>query len=351
MNYESIKKILFKFDPETAHHMAEFFFELANLMPPVLKLLEKEFLVEDERLTQKLFGKEFKNPVGIAAGFDKNATMVRTLHALGFGYVEVGTVTPKPQIGNEKPRLFRYPKYESLQNAMGFNNDGAEVISQRLKRVYPASFPIGVNIGKNKDTPQERALEDYKYLIETFKNICDYLVINISSPNTPGLRDLQNERFVSELFDMATSLTTKPILLKIAPDMDIKSALKICSMAVDSGAAGIIANNTSTDYTLLKGALDFGGISGKVIKEKSYEFFKEIAKELYSKTVLISVGGIDSPQEAYRRIKAGASLIQIYTAFIYKGPSLVKDINISLIEYLKKDGFNHISEAVGADLR
>ncbi len=351
MEYERIKKILFHLDPETAHHIAETAFELAGFFPPLLKVLQKRYLVEDERLTQRLFGKEFKNPLGLAAGFDKNATMVPTLHALGFGHVEVGTVTPRPQEGNPKPRLFRHPKYEALQNAMGFNNEGAEVVKARLKRIYPASFPIGVNIGKNKTTPQEKALDDYRFLIETFKELADYLVINISSPNTPGLRDLQNESFIQELFAMAKERTDTPILLKIAPDMSLDQAVSLAKTAVEAGASGIIATNTSIDYSLIRGAKDFGGISGKPIAEKSFAIFQAVAKELFGQTILISVGGIDSAQEAYRRIRAGANLIQLYTAFIYGGPPLLRDINIGLLQLLQKDGFEHITQAVGADLR
>ncbi len=350
MSYDDIKKILFRFDPESAHHIAEMAFEMAGFCPPLLRWLEERYLVKDPILSQELLGTTFCNPLGLAAGFDKNATMTKTLHALGFCYVEVGTVTPKPQIGNPKPRLFRFPKYEALQNAMGFNNDGAKVIFERVKRIYPASFPLGVNIGKNKTTPQERALEDYASLIKTFHTICDYLVINISSPNTPGLRDLQNETFIKELFDMASELTTKPILLKIAPDMSPDQALRLVQSAVDAGAAGIIATNTSIDYTLLRGAKDFGGISGKVIKEKSFSLFKEIAKVFFKKTLLVSVGGIDSAQEAYRRILHGASLLQIYTAFIYGGPPLLRSINEELAKMLRNDGFTNISEAIGAKL-
>ncbi len=351
MDYQTIKRILFRFDPETAHHIAESAFELAGFSPPLLRALQRCYLVQDPRLHQRLFGKEFKNPLGIAAGFDKNATMAKMLHALGFGYVEVGTVTPKPQSGNPAPRLFRYPKYEALQNAMGFNNDGAAIIKARLKRIYPADFPIGVNIGKNKTTPQERALEDYRFLIEEFKDLADYLVVNISSPNTPNLRDLQNESFIKEIFAMAKELTTTPILLKIAPDMSTKQAITLCTSAIEAGADGIIATNTSTDYSLLKGAKSFGGISGRVIQQKSFAIFQAVAQELFGKTTLISVGGIDSAQEAYRRIRAGASLLQLYTAFIYGGPKLIHDINSGILALLEQEGFSHISEAIGADLR
>ncbi|NPA04107.1 MAG: quinone-dependent dihydroorotate dehydrogenase [Epsilonproteobacteria bacterium] len=348
MNYENLKKILFKLPPETAHNLAEVVLSSVAISPKLQQKLAKTYLVEDETLTQTFFNKKFKNPVGIGAGFDKNGKMVKALHALGFGFVEVGTVTPRPQIGNPRPRLFRFVKEESLQNAMGFNNDGATVVKERIKKVYPTDFPLGINIGKNKDTPLEESLKDYHFLIEEFQDISDYLVINISSPNTPQLRKLQNRSFIQELFSKKTDV---PILLKIAPDMEEKEAIDLCVSAIEAGASGIIATNTSTNYSLLPNPQPFGGISGRVLKEKSFKLFKAIAKELFGKTILISVGGIDSPYEAIRRIKAGASLIQIYTAFIYKGPSLIKDINLALLQLLEKEGLNNISELVGVDIK
>ena len=350
MDYQTLKKILFRLDPETAHHIAEAALRMVSDSPFLQHQLKKRYLVDEPILHQEIFGKTFVNPLGIAAGFDKNATMVKALHALGFGYVEVGTFTPRPQPGNPKPRLFRYPAYEALQNAMGFNNEGAAIIKARLESIHPLRFPIGINIGKNKATPQEKALEDYRFLIEEFKDLADYLVVNISSPNTPGLRDLQNESFIQELFAMAAELTTTPILLKIAPDMSEEQAVRLCTTAVRAGAAGIIATNTSIDYSLIPGAKDFGGISGKPIAPKSFTIFKAIAKELFGKTVLISVGGIDSADEAYKRILHGASLLQLFTPFIYHGPALVRDINEGLIQRLRSDGYTHISQAIGAAL-
>ncbi|HGZ69942.1 MAG TPA: dihydroorotate dehydrogenase (quinone), partial [Nitratifractor sp.] len=208
-----------------------------------------------------------------------------------------------------------------------------------------------INIGKNKITPEKEALRDYELLFKAFKDYGTYIVINISSPNTPGLRDLQNENFIKEVFRIGKSITTKPILLKIAPDMQEEEAVNICKVAVEAGASGIIATNTTIDYSLTPHAKDFGGISGALLKEKSFKIFAAIAKELYGKTLLISVGGIDDAQDAYRRIKAGASLIQIYSALIYKGPSLVAQINRGLIKLLKRDGYSSISEAIGADLQ
>lgn len=350
--YDTFKKILFNLSPENAHYVAEFFFKsCATYTPFILSKIAEEYFVYDKKLEQQLFNTTFANPIGIGAGFDKNATIVKMLTALGFGHIEYGTVTPEPQSGNAKPRLFRFVEEESLQNAMGFNNDGMSKIAKRVEKLYPYVTPLGVNIGKNKTTSSEDALGDYEKLIKRFEKISDYLVVNISSPNTPGLRDLQNEKFIAELFIMAKEITSKPVLLKIAPDLDIKEALHVSACALENGASGIVATNTTIDYSLLKGAKDFGGISGKVLCEKSFVMFEALAKEFYGKTTLISVGGIDSPEEAYRRIKAGASLIQIYSAFIFKGPALNKEINNGILRLMKQDGFDHISDAIGSDRR
>ena len=348
MNYNLIKTILFNFQPETAHNITEFF--LKNSPDFVLNSLKRDYFIEDESLKQSILGIDFLNPVGIGAGFDKNATMVKAINAMGFGFAEVGTITPKSQEGNPKPRMFRYPEYKSVQNAMGFNNAGAELIYENIKKLIPYSYPLGINIGKNKLTSEENAIKDYEYLIDKFEALSDYLVINISSPNTPNLRDLQNEAFLKELFSLAKERTKKPIFLKIAPDMSEADAINISTFATDAGASGIIATNTTTNYSLIENSQDFGGISGTVLKEQSFKIFKALAKELYGKTTLISVGGIDSADEAYKRILHGASLIQIYSNLIFDGPELIKSINLGLIEKLKADGFKNISEAIGAKL-
>jgi len=348
INYESIKPYLFKLQPETAHHVAESVLRLPNICQiPFNPFLESHF-IDNEMLTQEIFGRKFYNPVGLGAGFDKNATMIRGIQILGFGFTEIGTVTPKPQPGNPKPRMFRHIEEESIQNAMGFNNDGAYKVAKRLKQRYPFTTPIGINIGKNKITPEKEAINDYIHLIKTFKGLGDYFVINISSPNTPGLRDLQNEAFITELFSQAKALTKTPILLKIAPDMEVENAVSLAKLAVQSGADGIIATNTTIDYSLLPHPKDIGGLSGAVLKEKSFKIFEAIAKELYGKTILISVGGIDSALEAYKRIKAGASLVQIYSGMIFHGPDMIMNINKGLVELLEVDGYKHISEAIGA---
>ena len=350
-NYETIKKIMFKFEPETAHTIAEYGLRTLPYCRIINNYMVERNFINHEMLAQKLLGKTFHNPIGLGAGFDKNATMIKAMPAMGFGYTEIGTMTPKPQIGNPKPRLFRFPHQESIQNAMGFNNHGAFEVIGNLKKVYPYSIPIGASIGKNKLTPENEALNDYKVLIQGFKDISDYLVVNISSPNTPNLRDLQNEEFIKAVFSMAKEITNTPILLKIAPDMEQETAITLCQTAINSGADGIVATNTTQDYSLLPNHKDFGGISGAVMSDKSYELFKAIGRELYDKTTLISVGGISDAKDAYRRIKAGASLIQILSGFIFKGPSMCKNINEELIELLKADGYTNISQAIGVDFK
>jgi len=348
-SYQNLKKILFKLDPETAHSVAGLGLRAVAHCPALLRYVTKQNFVTDPSIEQKLFGRTFKNPVGLGAGFDKNGQYITAMPTMGFGFTEIGTVTPKPQDGNAKPRLFRLVEDNSIQNAMGFNNKGSEYMLGRLNKIQFFDYPMGINIGKNKVTPEDEALNDYELLFQTFKSYGDYIVINISSPNTPGLRDLQNEKFIKAIFKMGKEITSQPILLKIAPDMEAEDAIVLCKTAVDAGAAGIIATNTTIDYSLTEHAKDFGGISGALLTEKSYELFRAIGKELYGKTLLISVGGIDSAEEAYKRIKAGASLVQVYSMLVYRGPALIKEINEGIIELLKKDGYSHISEAIGAD--
>ncbi len=349
IDYQTIKPWLFKLEPESAHHLAEFALRLPNICQiPFNPFLESHF-VSNEILKQNLFGRTFLNPVGLGAGFDKNATMIRGMQILGFGFTEIGTVTPKPQEGNPKPRIFRHIEEKSIQNAMGFNNDGLLKVQRRLKERYPFTTPIGINIGKNKVTPEAEAINDYTTLIKALHELGDYMVINISSPNTPGLRDLQNEEFITRLFEEAKAITSKPILLKIAPDMSKEDAVALTTLAVEKGADGIIATNTTIDYSLVKHPKEIGGLSGAVLKEKSFEIFEAVAKELYGKTTLISVGGIDSAKEAYRRIKAGASLVQIYSGLIFGGPDMIKEINTELTELIRADGYTNITQAIGAD--
>lgn len=334
--YALLRRLLFRLDPEAGHGAGMAALRAAQAIPPVRAILTRRNRVDDPRLRRTFFGRELPNPVGLAAGLDKDAVAVRGLAALGFGFLEVGTVTPLPQPGNPRPRLFRFPAAESLQNAMGFNNGGMEAMRRRLEAIYPLDVPLGINIGKNKATPPERALDDYETLLRGLSHLGDYLVVNLSSPNTPGLRDLQNEAFVRQVLGLAKEITPKPVLVKIAPDLDPDAAADLCEAAVEAGAAGIIATNTTTDYALLPGCKDFGGLSGRVLKEKSFRMFEAVAGRLRGRAVLISVGGIDSGAEAWRRLQAGADLVQVYTALIYQGPGLVRRINRELAEILER---------------
>ena len=348
--YERIRPLLFKCDPENMHGLVEKLLIAAQVTPVALEYLAKQYCIVDDRLRQSVCGLDFYNPIGLGAGFDKNATMTKALSAFGFGFIEVGTATPKPQDGNPKPRIFRFVEEKSIQNAMGFNNDGGKKILERLKRIYPYAIPIGVNIGKNKTTKEEKIIFDYKKLVSIFKDTSDYFTLNLSSPNTPNLRDLQNEEFVKSLLKELKSQTNKPIFLKISPDMNIDQMLRVCECAINNGVSGIIATNTTIDYSLVKNPKEVGGISGMALKHRSREIFQILSENLFKKTILISIGGIDDGEEAYERIKLGASLVQIYTTMIFEGPSIVREINTTISEKLAEDGFTHISQAIGKSL-
>ena len=348
--FNLIKPLIYKTDPEFAHDMVDMIFRTARRCPLFFNPLVKANFVDDPMLNQKIWNLEFKNPVGVAAGFDKHATMVYGWPALGFGWGEIGAVTPKPQPGNEKPRAWRHIEYEAVQNAYGFNNEGVEVIKKRLQKIYPFTLPIGANIGKNKTTPEDKAVEDYKILVKELKDVVDFFVVNISSPNTPGLRDLLNAEFISNLFSELKNITNKPILIKFSPDMEDELIINLANYSVLAGADGIIVTNTTVNYDLVNTDIKRGGISGKPLAKRSFEVLKIVASEVFGKIPIISVGGIDSAQEAYKRIKAGASLLQVYTAIIYKGPGIVGEINRGLIKLLKNDGYSHINEAIGAEI-
>lgn len=349
--YKTLSPYIFRLDAEKAHRFAEWTIKHIVPLPLVQDYVVSQHCVFDERLHMQVAGIRFYNPVGLAAGFDKNATMVRGLSALGFGFVEIGTITQAPQNGNPKPRLFRYTQEKSLQNAMGFNNDGSIEISRRLKKLYPYSIPLGVNVGKNKVITQSDSLKNYENVLLDCLQTGDYFVFNLSSPNTPHLRDLQNVSFVQELFSMARGYTQKPLFLKVSPDMHTDEMLKVVEMSIKCGASGIIATNTTIDYSVLNGAQTSGGISGEALKAKSRATLKILSEAFFGQVALISVGGIDSAQEAYERIKLGASLLQIFSGLVFHGMGLCKQINDGILTYLNEDGFTTLSEAVGVDIK
>lgn len=344
-------RLLLRCEPETAHRLGVGALRLAGGTAAGRWWLERRFGHASSRLRQHLFGREFPSPVGLAAGFDKDAVAVRGFAGLGFGFVEVGTVTPRPQPGNPRPRLFRHPELDSLRNRLGFNSAGMERVARRLESGYPFAIPVGANLGKNATTPLEQAEADYLELFERLAELCDYFVVNVSSPNTPGLRSLQDPGRIRELFAAAGERTRRPLLIKLSPDLDTRTAVELGRAAVDAGAAGLVLTNTTVDYTLIPGVEPSGGLSGGVLRRRSFELLQAAAAELLGECVLISVGGIDSAEEAYRRLRAGASLVQVYTALVYRGPGLVARIHRGLEARLDRDELGDVEAAVGADLR
>lgn len=337
-----IKPIFFLFDPEKIHH---FVFNTVRFLfkVPGFKALAKQIhCLEDKSLERELFGLKFKNPVGLAAGFDKDAKLFNELAAFGFGFVEIGTLTPKPQDGNPKKRLFRLPKDEGLINRMGFNNGGVKEAVERLKK-NNSGIIIGGNIGKNKVTPNEEAVNDYEICFETLFNYVDYFVVNVSSPNTPNLRELQDKEPLTKLLSRLKELNNlkeapKPILLKIAPDLTNEQLDDIIDIVADTKIDGVIASNTTISRENLKTpkeeveAIGNGGVSGKPVRKRSTEVIKYLADKSNKAFPIIGVGGIHSAQDAIEKLEAGADLVQIYTGFIYEGPSLIKKINKKLIK-------------------
>ncbi|HUC38728.1 MAG TPA: dihydroorotate dehydrogenase (quinone) [Candidatus Acidoferrum sp.] len=337
------RRVLSTLDPELAHDVAVVGLRVVG---PALR----DHTVEDHgMLSQELFGRTFYNPVGLAAGFDKNADAVVAWEKLGLGFAEVGTVTPRPQYGNPKPRIARFPDQGALQNWLGFNNKGSDAAFANLSG-YPYGIPIGVSVGRNKTTSNENAIDDYVSAAATVQSRCDYIAGNISSPNTAGPRDHQNEEFIETLLKRLRGVTPKPILIKLSPDLNTEQAVQLARVAVEAGAAGIIATNTTVDYSLLRGAKGQGGVSGRPLKQKSLEMTKALGGALPEGTVLISVGGIESARDAYERLRAGASLVQAYTGFVYHGFELAGEINSGLTKLLRRNGFRDIQEAIGYDV-
>ena len=338
-----IKPILFLFDPERVHHFTFSCLKFGFKLPFVASVTRGVFQINDSKLERELFGLKFRNPIGLAAGFDKNALLIDELPNFGFGFIEIGTVTPKPQAGNPKKRLFRLPKDEAIINRMGFNNDGLDVICKRIKN-RKGNIIIGGNIGKNKVTPNDTAVDDYLLNFNELFEYVDYFVVNVSSPNTPNLRQLQEKEPLTKLLkalQKENSLIAKssvgdkrkPILLKIAPDLTNDQLLDIITIVTETKIDGVIATNTTINKEGLRSANknETGGLSGKPLSQRSTEvirFLKQYAKNAFP---IIGVGGIHSAEDALEKMEAGADLIQVYTGFIYKGPSLVKQINRSLL--------------------
>ncbi len=334
----TVRKILFQFDPEAVHHFTFRMIRLLFKIPGVPGIVRSQFRVEHPSLERELFGLKFKNPVGLAAGFDKNALLFDEFASYGFGFVEVGTVTPRPQPGNPKKRLFRLKQDEAIINRMGFNNDGADLIAGRLKKKR-TDVIIGGNIGKNKVTPNEEATEDYLICFEKLFEVVDYFVVNVSSPNTPNLRALQDKEPLTRLLATlqernAEKEMPKPILLKIAPDLSDEQLLDIIDIVKETRIAGVIATNTTISREGLRSESrgETGGLSGKPLRERSTEVICFLAENSGKAFPIIGVGGIHSAGDAKEKLEAGADLVQLYTGFIYEGPALVREINKSLVE-------------------
>ncbi|MDT8347485.1 MAG: quinone-dependent dihydroorotate dehydrogenase [Flavobacteriaceae bacterium] len=333
-----IRPVLFLFSAESVHHLTLNLLAFIQILPGFCLFLKLFYGVKNAGLKRQVFGLEFPNPVGLAAGFDKNAKAIRGFSALGFGFIEIGTVTPKPQSGNPKPRLFRLPKDKAVINRMGFNNEGIQPIVERLKK--NKSVLVGGNIGKNKTTPNASASDDYAACFDALYPYVDYFVVNVSSPNTPNLRALQEKEPLKQLLGFLQQLNrakpkSKPILLKMAPDLTESQLDDIIEIVQATEISGIIATNTTIIREALEEvekAVEAGGLSGKPLADRSTEVIRYLHQKSKAGFPIIGVGGISSPQDAIEKIEAGATLVQVYTGLIYEGPGLVKRINKALLK-------------------
>ena len=334
-----IRPLLFLFDPEKVHYFTFSLIRILSKIPGIPSLFESLYTVNDKRLETEVFGLKFKNPVGLAAGFDKDAALYKELSHFGFGFIEIGTLTPKGQEGNPKKRLFRLKEDQAIINRMGFNNGGVQEAVERLKK--NKGILIGGNIGKNKLTPNENAVDDYLICFEALFNYVDYFVVNVSSPNTPNLRELQEKEPLTQLLqalqkENLAKPNSKPILLKIAPDLTDTQLLDIIDIVKETKIAGVIATNTTISREGLQSVnrCETGGMSGKPLTKRSTEVIRFLSEKSNKAFPIIGVGGIHSADDAIEKLEAGASLIQLYTGFIYEGPALVKAINKKILEKL-----------------
>lgn len=341
--YQWSKGVLFLLSAEKAHYLSLHLFQGLYRIPFLWQQVVREFALEDERLEIEVAGLKFKNPVGLAAGFDKDGKYMHLMAGLGFGFLELGTVTPKPQEGNPKPRLFRLPGDRALINRLGFNNEGVDALVRRLKAwKKPSGLIIGGNIGKNKTTPNERAVEDYCICFEALHPHVDYFVVNVSSPNTPGLRELQSKECLGEILKAVMDINRnkeiqRPVFLKIAPDLTREALKDVVEIATELNIAGIVCNNTTIAREPLTArqerveAIGAGGLSGAPLYEKSNAILAELRALSPDTMHIIGVGGIDQPEKAVKKMELGAELIQLYSGMVFYGPSLVHDIKKALL--------------------
>ncbi|HEY8559885.1 MAG TPA: quinone-dependent dihydroorotate dehydrogenase [Pyrinomonadaceae bacterium] len=350
-----IRPALFNLAPETAHEFGIEALKVGLKSKRAQDFVAQQFALKESFGPLERFGLKFVNPLGMAAGFDKNGVVVNQLAAIGFAFVEVGTVTFEPQSGNDKPRMFRLPADKALINRLGFNNQGAPRVVERLKKIA-SNCILGVNIGKNKDVPNEEAIENYLKSFDLAHAVADYIAVNVSSPNTPNLRELQKaenlEELLGELQKRNKALKTKPLLVKIAPDLSDAEIEAIVDIAQRLDLSGIIATNTTVSRENLKTQIsETGGLSGRPVREKSNEVIKKIYRYANGKLPIVGVGGVFTARDAFEKIACGASLVQAYTGFIYRGISFAHDVNAGLLRILKEKGFADLDEAVGAHLR
>lgn len=342
--YTLLRSILFLFDPEKVHYFTTKLLNVVLSIPGSKAVFKKMYCNDDKRLNREVFGLKFDNPIGLAAGFDKNASMYNNLSYCGFGFIEIGTVTPKSQPGNEKPRLFRLKLDEAIINRMGFNNEGVNAAVEELKK-RKTNLIIGGNIGKNKLTPNDEADSDYLIAFNALHSYVDYFVVNVSSPNTPNLRELQEKEPLKKLLQSLKDENSKkaiqrPILLKIAPDLTNEQLDDIIEIVQETKIDGVVATNTTIDRSGLKtskamvDSIGAGGLSGKPLASRSTEVIRYLSTHSNNSFPIIGVGGIHSAEDAIEKLEAGASLLQIYTGFIYEGPALIKKINKAILNQI-----------------
>jgi dihydroorotate dehydrogenase len=347
--YDITRPVLFQLPAETAHTLIHV--GLRGVQhTPASDLLASNLIVDDDRLATTQFGLEFPNPVGVAAGFDKNAEVVPALQDLGFGFVEVGGVTAEPQSGNPRPRLFRLREDEALVNRMGLNNDGAGVVGRRLLRT-DVDVPVGVNIAKSEHIQPQDAPADYRQTYQRVAEGGDFFVVNVSCPNSQGFEELQNRESMAAIFGTLVEAGASPLLVKLSPDLPEPAVEDALDLVAEFDLDGVVATNTSTERpTTLRSPnrTEEGGLSGKPIEARATEVVRFVAERV--DVPVVGVGGVASAEDAYRKIRAGASLVQLYTGLVYEGPTLARDINRGLLDLLERDGFDSVEAAVGADL-
>lgn len=350
MLWRLLRPLLFLLDPERAHRLVARLLLWLSALPGLCRLLRRLTAPRAPALAQRLFGLEFPLPVGLAAGFDKGQGIAQGLMALGFGFVECGTVTPRPQPGNERPRLFRLPAARALVNRMGFNNPGAPHLAARLARQAWRPGPVGANVGKNKDTPLDAAAADYAQAASALAPVADYLVVNVSSPNTPGLRDLQAPaRLLEILRAVKAAAGPRPVLVKLSPDMAPEDLDLAIDAAQAGGAAGLVAVNTTLARPVP--CAEAGGLSGAPLFPMALEAVRRAWRRTGGKLPIVGAGGVMDAESAFRLIRAGASLVQVYTCFVYQGPLAARTLHRDLLRILRREGLRSLSDAVGLDHR